>query len=1294
MVRSDKPFWLRISLSDSKPKWDLARHVALGCLVFDQYFDDVSIYSSELQWKELEVRVLNPESPFVQAVGPHLLALIAAGWIRVFAQGSLAHRKTILRIHVLPHDFRRAIVNRTSKDLLSYFKRLLSNHEKPIDTSSATWNADYDQLNHTQPFDPWSKGEDHSLHYLFNTLRSPEPDIEKIESPYSRMAMSALLDAPLPLRGFRSTLYPFQAKSAASMLQRECQPERHLDPTLEERLDAKNERYFYCPRFCEFFREERYYESNRGGILAESMGLGKTVICLALIVATKGHMPSAPPEYPLRFSKTREMRSLREICVNTIVKHSLPWKAHFEILEEESGVEMLSVKNSLKKITPFYEIPICKPRSSRHSRALPPIRKTLCSGTIIVVPPNLMKQWKTEIEKHVKHDVLNVFVMEHSNQLLPSATRLAEYDVLLITKYLFERENADGQDRLGRRFVDGTQSVCQCPYIGSTRQRDCTCLTTDDIYVSPLRELHWLRIIVDEGHSFSTKNTRAASVMDKLITAERRWVVSGTPAKDLVGVEVDLSNSEVSRSVGNASIEHLYDIAAQQRKYYNRNEDTAGAASALGNLATYFLKVRPWAIIRSDTEGLVNWDEHIYRHEDWVTKTYTSFSKCLKQVLESLIIKTRIEDVERDLKLPPLERRVIRLEPSYMDKLSANLFTQVLRANAVTSERTDQDYLFHPKGVKARTELIKNLRHSTFAWTGFQEDDIQKSVEVCRKYLEDHQMTCSTEDHESLYESTEMALVALNSLSWLALSQSHEIGIFVDEWPHASAEHWMLDKSSVATKAEGPTLMMTGPRLLIAAQKHIDNHPESLNPLEGFTAAGIRTRISVLNQWKSENRKSRETEADVAKLERTGVPASCTTGERQTKPTSLAGERVSPKAKKRKRSDSGETPRRTAIKLEIEDDGGPDRSSWTPSLTSTEPNNQTASVQKKASFSHEERMSNDTLTNTDPKTPKSILKKANVAEQAIDQNITLDPSVLSRSMITGTSSAKLSYILNEVVAHEADEKIIIFFDSNNHAWYISECLELLNIPHLIYMRGLKSDMRAAYIDSFNNNPRVRVLLMDLIFGAHGLNLNAASRVLFVNPVCRPDIEAQAVKRAHRIGQKKRVVVETLILRGTVEEAMLERAEKMTRGEHKQAKLLEDDEGIKSIIQNARILPISEEERDGRERQIPLSVPQQIFGRPDRERGKRIEGIDKEEGEPRSKRARNSKAPPSSTSKSATPDTQHSAANGSPPPVSRGFVVRFATTTATAAAAADDPAIANADAAALTGVQQQSLFGSG
>jgi len=160
---------------------------------------------------------------------------------------------------------------------------------------------------------------------------------------------------------------------------------------------------------------------------------------------------------------------------------------------------------------------------------------------------------------------------------------------------------------------------------------------------------------------------------------------------------------------------------------------------------------------------------------------------------------------------------------------------------------------------------------------------------------------------------------------------------------------------------------------------------------------------------------------------------------------------------------------------------------------------------------------------------------------------------------------------------------------------------MLYINHRIYARNLDNAKRSEYVKLFSEHPDVRVLLIDVACGALGLNLNAASVVLIVNPINRPGLEAQVVKRAHRIGCFREVLVETLVLEGTIEEAIFKHAKNMSHQQHLEVKELEDDAGIVDIIQNAQVLPIDPEESQGIARFAPLGVPQQVFGRPNRQK---------------------------------------------------------------------------------------------
>jgi SNF2 family DNA or RNA helicase len=65
-----------------------------------------------------------------------------------------------------------------------------------------------------------------------------------------------------------------------------------------------------------------------------------------------------------------------------------------------------------------------------------------------------------------------------------------------------------------------------------------------------------------------------------------------------------------------------------------------------------------------------------------------------------------------------------------------------------------------------------------------------------------------------------------------------------------------------------------------------------------------------------------------------------------------------------------------------------------------------------------------------------------------------------------------------------------------------------------------------------------VMLLSLRAGGVGLNLQAADTVIFLDTDWNPQIDLQAQARAHRLGQKRPVLVLRLYIPGTVEEHII------------------------------------------------------------------------------------------------------------------------------------------------------------
>jgi superfamily II DNA or RNA helicase len=89
-----------------------------------------------------------------------------------------------------------------------------------------------------------------------------------------------------------------------------------------------------------------------------------------------------------------------------------------------------------------------------------------------------------------------------------------------------------------------------------------------------------------------------------------------------------------------------------------------------------------------------------------------------------------------------------------------------------------------------------------------------------------------------------------------------------------------------------------------------------------------------------------------------------------------------------------------------------------------------------------------------------------------------------------------------------------------------------------YLDGATRD-RQARVEAFQNDPDCGLFLISLKAGGLGLNLTAAEYVFLLDPWWNPAVEAQAVDRAHRIGQTRPVFAYRLIARDTVEEKVLE-----------------------------------------------------------------------------------------------------------------------------------------------------------
>jgi superfamily II DNA or RNA helicase len=136
------------------------------------------------------------------------------------------------------------------------------------------------------------------------------------------------------------------------------------------------------------------------------------------------------------------------------------------------------------------------------------------------------------------------------------------------------------------------------------------------------------------------------------------------------------------------------------------------------------------------------------------------------------------------------------------------------------------------------------------------------------------------------------------------------------------------------------------------------------------------------------------------------------------------------------------------------------------------------------------------------------------------------------------SSAKFDVLvprLGEVIAE--GHKALVFSQFTSFLALLRPRLEALGMQYE-YLDGRTRD-RAARVERFQTDPDCRLFLISLKAGGLGLNLTAAEYVFLLDPWWNPAAEAQAIDRAHRIGQSRHVFAYRLLARDTVEEKVAE-----------------------------------------------------------------------------------------------------------------------------------------------------------
>ncbi|MCT2007574.1 DEAD/DEAH box helicase [Micrococcus lylae] len=150
--------------------------------------------------------------------------------------------------------------------------------------------------------------------------------------------------------------------------------------------------------------------------------------------------------------------------------------------------------------------------------------------------------------------------------------------------------------------------------------------------------------------------------------------------------------------------------------------------------------------------------------------------------------------------------------------------------------------------------------------------------------------------------------------------------------------------------------------------------------------------------------------------------------------------------------------------------------------------------------------------------------------------LALAPQIVD-DQYTSVPSSKLERFLDDLTEVLGEgHRVIVFSQFTTFLTAVGEELEHMGVDYA-YLDG-STRRRAEVIQGFREG-EAPVFLISLKAGGFGLTLTEADYVFLMDPWWNPAAEAQAVDRAHRIGQDRTVMVYRMVSEGTIEEKVLD-----------------------------------------------------------------------------------------------------------------------------------------------------------
>ncbi|RDW58030.1 hypothetical protein BP6252_13441 [Coleophoma cylindrospora] len=159
------------------------------------------------------------------------------------------------------------------------------------------------------------------------------------------------------------------------------------------------------------------------------------------------------------------------------------------------------------------------------------------------------------------------------------------------------------------------------------------------------------------------------------------------------------------------------------------------------------------------------------------------------------------------------------------------------------------------------------------------------------------------------------------------------------------------------------------------------------------------------------------------------------------------------------------------------------------------------------------------------------------------------PEVMERQLIEASSKLQLLEIMLPKLK-DRGHRVLIFSQFLNQLDIIEDFLNSLDLPFRRLDGTISALEKQKRIDAFNHpDSDLFAFLLSTRAGGVGINLATADTVIIMDPDYNPHQDIQALSRAHRIGQKKKVLVFQLMTKDSAEEKITQIGRKKMSLDH-------------------------------------------------------------------------------------------------------------------------------------------------